>query len=121
MLGIGLSYSTIQNIVSGLALMDTVPFEVGDRIKVVDMMCDVIDKGLVFTKVKTLDGELVDIPNMEVIRERIYNYSRAASHAINTFFEVSFGIPHERVVSYVREAVAFDGSRPRLAVKKAVQ
>ena len=57
-LGIALSYSTIQNIVSGLALMDTSPFEVGDRIRIVEnLMCDVIEKGLVFTKVKTLDGE----------------------------------------------------------------
>ncbi|WP_019177322.1 mechanosensitive ion channel family protein [Methanomassiliicoccus luminyensis] len=105
-LAIGLSYSAVQNIVSGLALMDTSPFEVGDRIRVADgLMCDVIDKGLVFTKVKTMDGELVDIPNMEIIQGRIYNYSRASSHAIDVLFEVSFGIPHERVSSYVREAV----------------
>ena len=105
-LGIALSYSTIQNIVSGLALMDTSPFEVGDRIRIVEnLMCDVIDKGLVFTKVKTLDGEIVDVPNNEIIQERIFNYSRAANHAINVFFEVSFEISHERVESYVKEAL----------------
>lgn len=104
-LGIALSYSTIQNIVSGLALMDTSPFEVGDRIRIVEMMCDVIEKGLVFTKVKTLDGEIVDVPNNEIIHERIFNYSRAANHAINVFFEVSFEISHERVESYVKEAL----------------
>jgi small-conductance mechanosensitive channel len=104
-LGIALSYSTIQNIVSGLALMDTSPFEVGDRIRIVEMMCDVLEKGLVFTKVKTLDGEIVDVPNNEIIHERIFNYSRAANHAINVFFEVSFEISHERVENYVREAI----------------
>jgi len=105
-LGIALSYTTIQNIVSGLALMDTSPFDVGDRIRIVGgMMCDVIDKGLVFTKVKTLDGEIVDVPNNEVIHERIFNYSRAPNHAINVFFEVSFEIPHERVESYIKEAI----------------
>ncbi len=105
-LGIALSYTTIQNIVSGLALMDTSPFEVGDRIRIVEnLMCDVIDKGLVFTKVKTLDGEIVDVPNNEIIHERIFNYSRASNHAINVFFEVSFEISHERVESYIREAL----------------
>jgi small-conductance mechanosensitive channel len=106
-LGIALSYTTIQNIVSGLALMDTSPFDVGDRIRIVEnMMCDVIEKGLVFTKVKTLDGEIVDVPNNEIIHERIFNYSRAANHAINVFFEVSFEISHERVEAYVKEALA---------------
>jgi len=105
-LGIALSYSTIQNIVSGFALMDTSPFEVGDRIRILEtMMCDVIEKGLVFTKVKTMDGEIVDVPNNEVLQERIYNYSRATSHAINVPIRVSFEVPHEKVESYVREAL----------------
>mgnify|MGYP005835647769 CR=1 FL=1 len=105
-LGIALSYSTIQNVVSGLALMDTSPFDIGDRIQILGgMMCDVIEKGLVFTKVKSLDGEIVDVPNNELIQERIYNYSRAVSHAINIFFEVSFKVPHQKVEAMVREAL----------------
>jgi small-conductance mechanosensitive channel len=105
-LGIALSYSTIQNIVSGLALMDTSPFEVGDRIRIAEgMMCDVIEKGLVFTKVKTVDGEIVDVPNNEILQGRIYNYSRATNHAVNVPIRVSFEVPHERVESYVREAI----------------
>jgi small-conductance mechanosensitive channel len=106
-MGMALSYSTLQNIVSGLALMDTSPFEVGDRIRIVEgMMCDVIDKGLVFTKVKTMEGEIVDVPNNEILRERIYNYSRVANHAISVPLKVSFEIPHERVESYIREAIS---------------
>lgn len=120
-LGMALSYSTIQNIVSGLALMDTSPFEVGDRIRIVEgMMCDVIDKGLVFTKVKTMEGEIVDVPNNEILRERIYNYSRVANHAISVPLKVSFEIPHERVESYVREAItSIDGvvKEPRPIVR----
>ena len=106
-LGIALSYSTIQNIVSGLALMDTSPFEVGDRIRVAEgMMCDVIDKGLVFTKVKTMEGEIVDVPNNEILQDRIYNYSRATNHAVNVPIRVSFEVPHEKVESYIKEAIA---------------
>jgi small-conductance mechanosensitive channel len=106
-LGIALSYSTIENVVSGLALMDTSPFEIGDRIRVAgETMCDVLEKGLVFTKVKTLDGEIVDVPNHEILQERIYNYSRATSHAITVPFEVSFDVSHEKVDAYIREAVS---------------
>ncbi len=106
-LGITLSYSTIQNIVSGIALMDTSPFDVGDRVRILGtMMCDVIEKGLIFTKVRTMDGEIVNVPNAELIQERIYNYSVAPNHAINVSFEVSFEVPHERVEEMVREVLS---------------
>ena len=106
-LGIALSYSTIQNIVSGFALMETSPFEVGDRIRIVEgMMCDVIDKGLVFTKVKTIEGEIVDVPNNEILQSRIFNYSRASNHGISVPIRVSFEVPHQKVESYIKEAIA---------------
>jgi len=106
-MGIALSYSALQNIVSGLALMDTSPFDVGDRVRILgNMMCDVIEKGLLFTTVQTMDGEIVNVPNAELIQERIYNYSVAPSHAVDVTFEVSFQVPHERVEAMVREVLA---------------
>lgn len=105
-MGIALSYSALQNIVSGLALMDTSPFDVGDRVRILgNMMCDVIEKGLLFTTVQTMDGEIVNVPNAELIQERIYNYSVAPSHAVDVTFEVSFQVPHERVEGMVREVL----------------
>ncbi len=104
-IGILLSYSTVQNIVSGLALMDTSPFDIGDRISITNgMVCDVIEKGLVFTKVKTLEGEVVDVPNSEIIEERIYNYSRSAVHGVSVFIEISYSIPFEEVLKTARTA-----------------
>ncbi len=104
-IGILLSYSTIQNVVSGIALMDTSPFDIGDRISILNgMVCDVIEKGLVFTKVKTLEGEVVDVPNSEIIEERIYNYSRSAIHGVSIFMQISFSIPYEEVVKTARTA-----------------
>ena len=105
-LGIALSYTTIQNIVSGLALMDTSPFEVGDRIRIVgehDVRCHREGPGLH----QGQDPGRRDRgrPNNEIMHERIFNYSRAANHAINVFFEVSFEISHERVEAYVKEAL----------------
>ncbi len=105
-LGIVLFYSTIQNIVSGLALMDTSPFDIGDRIMVLNgMICDVIEKGLVFTKVKTLEGEIVDVPNAEIIEERIYNYSRSATHGVSIFIDISYTIPNEEVHKVAKQAI----------------
>ena len=105
-LGIVMAHSTVQNIISGLVLMDVTPFDVGDRIRIMnDMVGDVFEKGLVFTKIKTLTGEIVDIPNSKVIRQDITNFSRLPSHGVVLNFDVSFEIPHEMVESYVKEAL----------------
>ncbi|MFP4170084.1 MAG: mechanosensitive ion channel family protein [Methanomassiliicoccales archaeon] len=104
-LALALSYSTIQNIVAGFGLMDTGPFDVGDRIKVKDsLVCDVVEKGLIFTRVRTLDGEVVDIPNKEMIEEKIYNYSLSGIHGISISMEVPFEVPHAKVEDLIVRA-----------------
>lgn len=106
-MAIALSYSTIQNIVSGLALMDTGPFDVGDRIRVNDeFTCDVIEKGLIFTRVRTLDGELIDVPNNEMIEGRIFNYTLSGKHGISVRFKVSHEVPHSRIEDIANDSVS---------------
>jgi small conductance mechanosensitive channel len=105
-LGIVLSYSTIQNVVSGIALMDTSPFEVGDRVKLFgNTMCDVVEKGLVFTKVKTLEGDVVDIPNAEILTSKILNYSRSEVHGVAIVIGISYNIPFDLVQRVAQKAI----------------
>lgn len=106
LVGVILSYSTIRNIFAGLAIMDSSPFEVGDRINIGgDMECDVIQKNLMFTEVKTMEGDFVDFPNIKVIEGKIYNYSRSVAHAITVHIGVDFSISHTEVEKLIREAV----------------
>ena len=102
---LALSYSTIQNIVAGFGLMDTGPFDVGDRISIIGgFVGDVIEKGLVFTRVRTIEGEIVDVPNSEMIEEKIYNYTISGEHGINVTFEISHSVPHGKVERIVKRA-----------------
>jgi len=104
-LAIGLSYPTIRNVVSGLAIMDVNPFEPGDRVRICgDLVCDVIERGLVFTKVKTLEGEIVDVPNSELFEDKIFNYTRSGTYGISVTFEVSYEISHSEVEKCVMAA-----------------
>ncbi len=106
MVGVALSYSTIRNIFAGLAIMDSSPFEVGDRINIGgDMECDVILKNLMFTEVKTMEGDFVDFPNIKVIENKIYNYSRSVAHSITVHIGVDFSISHIEVEKLIRDAV----------------
>lgn len=120
-IGTALSYSTVQNIVSGLALMDTGPFAVGDRVLILGTMVgDVVDKGLMFTTVRTLDGEVVDVPNAELIRQSVHNYSVSDSHAVIVPFEAAVETSHAEVEAIVMRALTdLDGvlRSPRPALR----
>ncbi len=106
LVGVSFSYSTIRNIYAGLAIMDSSPFEVGDRINIGgDLECDVVQKNLMFTEVKTMEGDFVDFPNIKIIDDKIYNYSRSVAHAITVRFEVDFSISHGEVEKMIRDAV----------------
>ena len=106
LVGVSLSYSTIRNIFAGLAIMDSSPFEVGDRINIGgDMECDVVQKNLMYTEVKTMEGDFVDFPNIKVIEGKIYNYSRSVAHSITVRIEVDFSISHGEVEKLIRDAV----------------
>jgi len=102
---LALSYSTIQNIVAGFGLMDTGPFDVGDRIGIGGGITgDIVEKGLVFTRVRTLEGEIVDIPNSEMIEEKIFNYTLSREYGIIVSIEVSYEVPHGKVERILKRA-----------------
>ena len=106
LVGVSLSYSTIRNIFAGLAIMDSSPFEIGDRINIGgELECDVVQKNLMFTEVKTMEGDFVDFPNIKIIEGKVYNYSRSVVHAITVRLEVDFSISHTDVEKLIRDAV----------------
>jgi small-conductance mechanosensitive channel len=105
-LGGVLSYSTIRNIISGLAIMDTDIFEVGERIRLGNgLVAEVVQKNLVFTRLRTEDGEMVEVPNSEILDGSILNYSRSGSHGIGVRLEVPASIPHSMVEEAILRAV----------------
>jgi len=84
--------SNLRNGFSGIILMAFKPFDEGDRVKILDgMVCDVLSLGIIFTRVRTLRGEIVDIPNNEILNNAILNYSKSDDYAIS----ITITIPHE--------------------------
>jgi len=71
--------NTMASIIAGLVLTYTRSFRVGDRVKIGGRVGDVLEIGMVVTKIRTLDNEQVSLFNMKVLREEITNYSDAAA------------------------------------------
>jgi len=68
--------NTIGNAISGLIVMTSRPFEVGDRIFFNEQFADVVAVELIYTKMVTLDNVLVSVPNQELLKGEIDNYGK---------------------------------------------
>jgi len=72
---------TLSNLIAGILLIIDRPFEIGDRIEVWSAPSgsatwgDVIDVGLRATKIKTTDNIIIIIPNNEIMKRDIVNYT----------------------------------------------
>ena len=72
---------TLSNLIAGILLIIDRPFEVGDRIEIwtapknAATWGDVIDIGLRATKIRTTDNIIIVIPNNEIMKRDIINYT----------------------------------------------
>ncbi len=72
---------TLSNLIAGVLLIIDRPFEIGDRIEVWSAPAgsatwgDVIGIGLRATKIKTTDNIVIMIPNNEIMKRDIVNYT----------------------------------------------
>ncbi len=96
---------TLQEAIAGVNLMMADPFDVGDRVKIGDdLVCDVVAFGLTMTQVRTLKGELVNLPNSRLRHEPVMNFNRSAAYAIFVDVAVDIAVPHDRVREVLLEA-----------------
>jgi small-conductance mechanosensitive channel len=74
-LAIGLAAKdTLANMISGFTLMLDQPFRIGDRIQLAGgQVGDVVDIGLRSTKIRTLDNQLLIIPNSDLCNTMLIN------------------------------------------------
>lgn len=72
------SSSAIGNLVSGIIITYMRPFKIGDRIKLNDLIGNVIERTPIVTRIKTLKNEIVTIPNSMIMNSQTTNLSESA-------------------------------------------
>jgi small-conductance mechanosensitive channel len=72
------STSIIGNLFSGLVLTYMRPFIIGDRIKIGDLVGNVVEKTPFVTRIRTPKNEEVTIPNSSIMSAQTFNYSESA-------------------------------------------
>jgi small-conductance mechanosensitive channel len=81
-------------------LLSSRPFKIGDRIKTEEsdeLVGDVIEISLLYTKIKTVRNELVTIPNQTLLQNQIVNHS--GMNLFGTSVEISITYQNNRKVA----------------------
>jgi small-conductance mechanosensitive channel len=94
------SASTMSNFMAGFTLTYTRAFRIGDRVRIGDIMGDVIEKSMIVTKIRTIKNEEVTIPNNKIMNSETINYSTAAPDLgliLNTTVTIGYNAPWKRV------------------------
>lgn len=103
------STSVISNIMAGLVITYMRPFKIGDRIKLNDLLGNVLEKTPFVTRIKTIKNEIVTIPNSFILTSHTINYSASArKHGLIIHSEISFGfeLPWEEIHTLLIEAAS---------------
>lgn len=94
------SSTVIANIVAGMVITYMRPFKLGDRVKLNDVVGDVIEKSPFVTRIRTPKNELVTIPNSFIISSHSVNMSASARDfglIIHTTVTIGYDVPWRQV------------------------
>jgi small-conductance mechanosensitive channel len=69
------SAGALGNIVAGLVLTYMRAFKLGDRVKIGEVTGDIIGRTLLVTRIRTIQNEIISIPNSTVMSNHAINYS----------------------------------------------
>jgi len=72
------SAGAVSNVGGGVVMIYMRPFRVGDRVKISDTVGDVVQRGMLVTRLRTPKNVEITIPNSMVLGSHIVNYSATA-------------------------------------------
>lgn len=99
---------TLSNLIAGVLLIVDRPFEIGDRIEVWSAPAgsatwgDVVDIGLRATKIKTTDNIVIIIPNNEIMKRDIVNYTISST---KIRVRINIGVAYDTDIEKVKDLI----------------
>ncbi|GCL50801.1 mechanosensitive ion channel [Microcystis aeruginosa NIES-3804] len=103
------STSAIANVVGGIILIYTRSFQLGDKISIGDVIGDVIEKGLLVTRIRTPANKIITIPNSSLLNTNVINFTVSQrefkQHLIlQTTVTLGYDLPWRKVHATLKEA-----------------
>ncbi len=92
---VGLAFSlavkdSLTNLAGGMLLLFTKPFSTGDFVSVGDISGTVSEISLVYTRLTTPDNKVVYLPNGDVSKATVVNFSSQATRRLDLTFSIGY-------------------------------
>ena len=103
------STAIIGNVISGIVLTYTGSFRIGDRVRIGSITGNVLEKTLFVTRMRTVENEIVSIPNGIVLTGSVTNYARLAkdkSLILTVRVGIGYDVPRTKVHELLLAAAA---------------
>jgi small-conductance mechanosensitive channel len=102
------STTIISNVVAGLVLTYMRSFKLGDRVKVGEVLGDVVEKTPFAVRIKTSKKEVVTVPNGTLLSSNVINYSTSGDEKNGIILympvTVTYDVPLRQAVELVTQA-----------------
>lgn len=92
---------TVANLFGGLTVLLDKPFKMGDRIQIKGFDGTVVEIGLRSSRIQTLDGRIVTIPNADFASDPIQNVSSEPSRKVT----LNLGLTYDTTPDQVKQAI----------------
>ncbi len=90
------SSGSLSNVIAGLVLTYMRLFKMGDRVKIGDVLGDVIETTLLVTRIRSVKNEIISIPNSTVMNSHTINYSSDTTDKgliLHTTVTIGYDVP----------------------------
>lgn len=89
--------NSLSNLAGGIMILATKPFLVGDYIEAGGQSGTVLEIGMAYTKITSVDNKLISIPNSTISAANIVNCSTEGKRRVDMTFDVAYENDVERV------------------------
>lgn len=104
---IGLAAQQILgNLFAGISLLFEGRVKVGDTVRIGNDWGVVESIGLMTTQIRLFSGEILTVPNSDMMSSRLYNYTRPVARRIDVLIPVSYDTDLNKAVSVIKKVLA---------------
>jgi small-conductance mechanosensitive channel len=101
------STGVIGNLLAGYVLIFQRPFVLGDRVRIGEVVGDVVESSLIVTRLRTIKNEVVTVPNSAIVAGHVVNYSSLARRGgliLHTAVTIGYDTPWRQVEALLIKA-----------------